>query len=1014
MPATPPRTGLLRRFDALSLRTKIAAGFAALIVLALGADAVSVVSHRQALAAVDTFLDRDNRIAELTLRSSATLLRARRNEKDFLLKVGEYGYEEARSRYATLLTNELADVRENMAGVRRITDDAETAAQADAIAQASLAYESGFIRVVELHGRLGRRDAGLHGALRQRARALDGAIGADAPDGLIGALIALHRAELDFVRGGHILPGQSFDSRAEALREAIERATLPAWRRQQLVDLAQAYRIAFEEYRTLDDAIAVASLEYLEAVHTVEPMLDRLHARAGQAANDTRATVGGLARMTAWSVAGAGIVALGLGLLVAFFILRNVARVLEECMAFAGSLAAGNLSARLQRGGDPNEFGVLAGSLNRMADALQAADALHAEQATELRRLNRSLRVLSQCNETLVRSGDEAELVQSICRHVVDVGGYRLAWVGYAGHDAAQSIVLAAHAGTDRDFIEALGLTWGDDVARRGAGGTAVHAGRAVIAGDIANDPIFAPWRDAALARGLAACIALPLVSKGEVLGTLGIYASEPHAFDGAEAKILHELADDLAYGIASLRMAEDRKRFERELERQATFDALTGLANRYTLEAMLAQSVAEARRDFNRIALMFVDLDRFKMVNDTLGHAPGDQVLREVARQLRGAVRDSDIVARLGGDEFVVVLRGLDTVAGVGTVAAKLIAALGTPIRVDERELRPSASVGISVFPDDGHDVSSIMRNADTAMYHAKSLGGGHFRFFAPEMNERIAARFEMEADLRRALERGELLVHYQPQVSLATGRVTSVEALVRWCHPDKGMVPPAEFIPLAEETGLIEPLGEWVLHEACRQLRAWREAGVALKRVAVNLSARQFRHPALVPSIAQTLDDNGLDPSCLVVEITESAMMDDVDAAVDTARELKRLGIVLSLDDFGTGYSSLSHLKRFPIDHLKIDRSFILDIATDPDSAVICNSIVALAHSLKMTVIAEGVETDAQAQSLRRSRCDEIQGYLFSPALPPAELAALISEERSLDVPAAPLRPVLVTDRG
>lgn len=600
-----------KRFDGLSLRAKIVAGFAALIVLGLIADVVSVMSHRQALTAVNTFLDRDNRIAELALTSRATLLRARRNEKDFLLKVHEFGYEEARSRYVTLLRGELADVRQSMAAVRALSGDAGMVAQAQAIEGAASHYEAGFLRVVELYGRLGRRDTGLEGKFRRRAHSIEALLLDRAPERLINGLLALRRAEKDYLLRSMTTYAQAFDARADQYRADIRRAGLPAQRTQQLLRLADEYQILFREYVAVEEAIESASQDYLASVHTVEPMLDRLHARAGEAVTTTRATLDRLARVTELTVGAAGVIAMLLGLMVALFITRNVAWALRECMAFAGSLAAGNLAARL-RSGDRTEFGVLAGALNRMADALQAAHARQAEQSTELQRLNRALRVLSQCNETLVRATSEDQLVRSICRHVVETGGYRLAWVGYARHDLARSIEPAAHAGTDRDYVDQLHLSWGDDEWRRSVGGMAVRERRTVLARQISTDPMFEAWRAAALQRRLASCIALPLQTKGEVLGMLSIYAEEDDAFDSEEIKVLQELTNDLAYGIASLRETEERRRVERELEHQAKFDALTGLANRFTLEARLTQCMADAKRNGNKLALMFVDLDRF------------------------------------------------------------------------------------------------------------------------------------------------------------------------------------------------------------------------------------------------------------------------------------------------------------------------------------------------------------------------------------------------------------------
>ncbi len=991
---------MLKRLDGLSVRAKIAAGFAVLIVLALAADAVSVLSQRQALGAVNTFLDRDNRIAELTLKSGAMMLKARRNEKDFLLRLKEFGFEESRSRYATLVQSNLLSVRENMAIVRSLTDDAAIVEDTQAVERVSMEYEAGFLRMVELRGRLGHFNAGLEGEFRRSAHAIEALLRDGAPESLKSALLGLRRAEKDFLLRGLPRYVQDFDRQADQYRIDIGRAAVPARRTQELLRLTTEYQSRFHEYVAVEEAAGNASLAYLASVHTVEPLLDRLHARAGEAAARTRATVDRLGRTTAWAVMGTAVAAMLLGLVVVVFISRNVASALRQCMAFAGSLAGGNLTARL-RSDERTEFGVLAGSLNHLADALQAAHVRRQEQTTELKRLGRAVRVLSHCKETLVRAPSETELVQSICRLVADVGGYRLAWVGYARHDAAHSIELAAHAGTDRDYVDQLKLCWGDDERRWGVGGAAVVDRLPVLVRFGSADPAFEPGCAIALQRGLASCLALPLSPRGEVLGVLSIYAEEADAFDGEEIKVLQELADDLAYRIASLRETEERKRVERELEHRAHFDTLTGLANRFTLEIRLAQAVADAKRHGNKLALMFVDLDRFKLVNDTLGHGTGDRLLIEAARMLTAAVRESDTVARLGGDEFVVLVKDIESMADAATVAGKVIAALGAPLRIEEHEIRPSASIGVSLYPDDGDDAGAVMRNADRAMYHAKSLGGGRFRFFAPQMNERMAVRFAMEADLRRALERGELLMHYQPQVSLSSGAVTGAEALVRWRHPIKGMVSPADFIPLAEKTGLIEPLGEWVIASVCRQLRSWLDAGLAVPPVAVNLSARQFRHPGLVPLIAQSLADNALDAGLLVLEITESAVMHDVEDAVATVKELKALGVKMSLDDFGTGYSSLSHLKRFPIDHLKIDQSFVRDITADPDSAIICNTIIGLAHNLKMTVIAEGVETEAQMHYLRRQHCDAMQGYFFSRPVHAQEFAHLLAEGRRLALP-------------
>ncbi|WP_066339954.1 EAL domain-containing protein [Azohydromonas lata] len=984
-----------------SLRARLLSGFAVLLLLTLTADGISLLSQRHAQRAMNDFLNGDNRIAELTADARAELLRARRSEKDFLLRVREYGWEEARARYATLLQDQLAGLGRAMAEVRSLTRDPAVAAEAADVHNAAQQYEKGFLLVVELYGRLGRRDAGLEGRMLQSAQALE-ALLQDSPAPLPMLLLQLRRAEKNFILLHTRIPADRFEALASQLQAAMAQAALAPAQRQELLRLAGDYQRSFADYVAVEAAIDEACQRYLAAAHTVEPLLDRLALRAAAADQATHTMLDDLGRATQWAVAASALVALLLGTAVVLRVGRGIDRALRACMHFAGRVAAGDLQARLPVQ-DRSELGSMAASLNRMADALQKAQADQAEQAAELRRVNRTLRVLSQCNETLVRATDEAELVQLICRHVVEMGGYRLAWVGEARHDPRRSIAPLALAGVDKDYVDGLALSWDDAAQRHGIAGAAVRDARVLLVRDIAADATLAPWHGAARERGLASCIALPLRARAGVLGVLCIYAQEVDAFDAQEIKVLTELADDLAYGIASLREAAERQRVQRQLEHQAAFDTLTGLANRVTLHARLQQSMADARRQDKRVAVMLLDLDRFKLVNDTLGHHSGDQLLCSVARRLQGSVRECDTVARLGSDEFVVLLKDIRSAADAAGVAAALLKEIAEPQVLDGCELRPAASIGVSLFPDDAQELAALLRNADTAMGHAKAAGGHRFHFFAPEMNQRVAARLALEADLRRALERGELLVHYQPQVSLRGGEVVGAEALVRWHHPRRGMVSPADFIPLAEETGLIDALGEWVLREVCRQQRQWLDQGLNVPQVGVNLSARQFRHPDLVGLVAQSLREQRLRPSLLGLEITESAAMHDVESAIATVTRLRSLGVGLSLDDFGTGYSSLSHLKRFPLDHLKIDRSFVSDLGTDPDSAAICNAVVGLAHSLGLRVVAEGVETESQMLFLRRQRCDELQGYLFSRPLPAADYAALLACGRRLPLPPA-----------
>lgn len=463
-------------------------------------------------------------------------------------------------------------------------------------------------------------------------------------------------------------------------------------------------------------------------------------------------------------------------------------------------------------------------------------------------------------------------------------------------------------------------------------------------------------------------------------------------------APVRDESGQVTTHFVSIINDVTERITYEQQLEYHATHDVLTGLANRSLLNDRIDQAILLARQSGRMVGVLLLDLDRFKLINDGFGHVPADNLLCAVAKRLAHCVRDTDTVARLGGDEFVVVLNGVDDADGVASVAAKILRQLSLPLTVEGKEVFVTASIGAAMYPRDGEHGEGLLRNADVAMYRVKEHGRNNYRFYAPEMSHMALDRLDMEGNLRRALERDEITVFFQPIVSMTHGTIVGAEALARWKHPRIGMIHPPEFIPLAEETGLIIPLGEQILKLVCRNLVAWREAGLPPLRVALNISARQFRQDNLPELVRHTLEETGLSGDRLEFELTESMVMHDVENAIAMLRELKRQGVALSLDDFGTGYSSLAYLKRFPIDALKIDRSFVRDIDCEPDDAAIAHAVIAMAHSLGLRVVAEGVENEAQLQLLRDYGCDDFQGFLFSRPVPAEEFALMLKNGRCL----------------
>jgi diguanylate cyclase (GGDEF)-like protein len=452
---------------------------------------------------------------------------------------------------------------------------------------------------------------------------------------------------------------------------------------------------------------------------------------------------------------------------------------------------------------------------------------------------------------------------------------------------------------------------------------------------------------------------------------------------------------------IEAHKMTEQIQMAKDQLDHLAHFDVLTGLPNRVLLQDRLNHAIELARRQSRQLAVMFVDLDQFKNVNDSLGHAVGDRLLQSVAQCMIDCVRQSDTISRQGGDEFVLLLSTIESAVDAAFCAQKLLTALTLPHHIDRHDLQISASIGISIYPDDGHDTETLTQNADTAMYHAKENGRNNYQFFEPNMNALAVRRQSIEVSLRHALERREFVLYYQPKINLQTGTIVGVEALIRWQHPKQGLLPPAEFVSIAEDCGLILPIGRWVLREACLQAQTWLQAGLPKITVAVNTSSLEFRALDFLDNVCATLKETCVEPGCLELELTESVLMRDVKSVVSVLNALADLGVKLAIDDFGTGYSSLSYLRQFPIDHLKIDQSFVNQMTSNPDDASIVIAVISLGNSLKKRVIAEGVETAEQYAFLKGQYCDEGQGYYFGRPMTAEALATLLQTGLSLILP-------------
>lgn len=604
-----------------------------------------------------------------------------------------------------------------------------------------------------------------------------------------------------------------------------------------------------------------------------------------------------------------------------------------------------------------------------------------------LERVNRALQVLSRFNHGLVKLSSEGDLAGELCRTLTEVGGYRLAWVGLTEPTAGGRLRPSAWHGED-----AVTLAAQTTVAPLQASDPALQAmveDRPVVMRQNTAAAAADSWWQVARSAGACSILALPLPLQPSK-GVLIIYSASAVAFADEEVALLQELAADLCYGMEALRTRSRHHKAEETIRRLAFYDRLTDLPNQNFLQDLLAEALPAAQLARTSLAMLFVDIDKFSKINRTLGHHMGDRLLRSFTLRLQEMLPAGVTLSRWGSDVFPILIPDVAGDAEAMVLAQQILDGLQQPFLLQSREIFLSVSIGIALFPADATDAPTLLKNAESALFRAKRQGGNSLLLYTPTMHRRAHERLALESHLRRALERDEFSLHFQPQIDSLSGQVVGAEALLRWTHPTLGAISPGQFIPLAEETGLIVPIGAWVLRQACTRAQSWRQEGRPPIRLAVNLSARQFLQQDLLTLVRSELEESGFDPACLDLEITESAIMEDVDGAVKSLLALKELGVFISIDDFGTGYSSLGYLKRFPIDMLKIDRSFVMGLPADTDDAAIVQAIVALAQNLKLQVLAEGVETEDQRNFLQACGCQYIQGFLYSKPLPEAEFLA------------------------
>ncbi|MET4221530.1 diguanylate cyclase (GGDEF)-like protein [Bradyrhizobium sp. LB7.2] len=616
-------------------------------------------------------------------------------------------------------------------------------------------------------------------------------------------------------------------------------------------------------------------------------------------------------------------------------------------------------------------------------------------------RLTRMFAALSATNEAIMRAKSRAELFGLVCLAASNGAKFTSTTIALARSGSDQLEIVSA-AGPSADTTRNVRLSVDPERPEgRGMSGTAFRTRQPCISNDYLNDDRVRVFHAIVRNDGARSGAAFPLVVHDQAVGVMIYMSTEPGTFTIEFVELLQRLADNVSFAMENFDRADEKDEADERIEYLASHDSLTDLPNRETFNGLLREAIDAAQRHDHRFAVLFIDLDRFKVINDSLGHEAGDLLLLEVANRLRGALRASDVVARLGGDEFVVILDQCGEIDDVQRIATGLLKALAEPMELAGHECHTTASIGIAMYPANGADVQTLTKNADMAMYLAKEDGKNGHRFFSKEVKTQSIERLSLESALRRALEREQFSLNYQPKVDMETGQITGVEALLRWTHPDLGSISPAQFIPLAEETGLIVPIGRWVVREACAQAMAWQRRGLLPVSMAVNLSPRQFVDEHLLQDVDEALAASGMSPVLLQLEVTESMMMRNVGRALKVLDAIQSRGIRLAIDDFGTGYSSMSLMKHFPIDTIKIDRSFVRDLPQDSEDQAIAQAIISMGKALGMTVVAEGVENVEQEAFLRAHGCDEMQGFLIAKPLPARQMAELL---RPIELAVAP----------